>query len=115
MPEPAAATGKPITIFEITHDRDAHFIVEEIVEGQTLRELLRDPESNQPQPLELEHALDIAIQIARALKAADAKLVLMAGRPGEREGALRAAGVDQFLYAGQDAIEVLRGLQEKLG
>jgi methylmalonyl-CoA mutase len=52
---------------------------------------------------------------ARALKAAGAKLVLLAGRPGEREGALRAAGVDQFLYAGQDAIEVLRGLQEKLG
>jgi methylmalonyl-CoA mutase len=51
---------------------------------------------------------------ARALEAAGAKLVLMAGRPGEREGALRAAGVDQFLYAGQDAIEVLRGLQEKV-
>jgi methylmalonyl-CoA mutase len=51
---------------------------------------------------------------ARALKGAGAKLVLMAGRPGQREGALRAAGVDQFLYAGQDAIEVLRGLQEEV-
>ena len=59
-----------ITIFAITHDRDAHFIVEEIVEGRTLRELLRDPQSNKPQSLELERALDIAIQIARALKAA---------------------------------------------
>jgi methylmalonyl-CoA mutase len=39
----------------------------------------------------------------------------MAGRPGAREGALRAAGVDQFLYSGQDAIEVLGGLREKLG
>ena len=59
-----------ITIFEITHANDAHFIVEELVEGRTLRDLLRDPESNKPQPLELERALDIAIQIARALKAA---------------------------------------------
>lgn len=59
-----------ITIFEITHDGDAHFIVEEIVEGQTLSELLSDPESKKPKPLELECALDIAIQIARALKAA---------------------------------------------
>ena len=59
-----------ITIFEITQDRDAHFIVEEIVEGRTLRELLRDSETKTPKPLELERALDIAIQIARALKAA---------------------------------------------
>ena len=59
-----------ITIFEITRGGDAHFIVEEIVEGRTLRDLLRDPESKKIQPLELERALDIAIQIARALKAA---------------------------------------------
>jgi serine/threonine protein kinase len=54
-----------ITIFEITEARGAHFIVEEFVEGRTLRDLLRDP-----QPLKLERAIDIAIQIARALKAA---------------------------------------------
>jgi methylmalonyl-CoA mutase len=52
---------------------------------------------------------------AKALKAAGAKLVLMAGRPGEREGALKAAGVDQFLFAGADAVATLKGLQEKLG
>jgi methylmalonyl-CoA mutase len=52
---------------------------------------------------------------ARALKAAGAKLVLMAGRPGEREAALKAAGVDQFLFAGADAVATLKGLQEKLG
>ena len=55
-----------ITIFEITHSGDAHFIVEEMVEGRTLRDLLRDSGSR----LELERTLDIAIQIARALKAA---------------------------------------------
>ncbi len=51
---------------------------------------------------------------ARALKAAGATLVLMAGRPGEREAALKAAGVDQFLFAGADAVATLRGLQERL-
>ena len=39
----------------------------------------------------------------------------MAGRPGEREAALKAAGVDQFLFAGADAVATLKGLQEKLG
>jgi methylmalonyl-CoA mutase len=52
---------------------------------------------------------------ARALKAAGAKLVLMAGRPGDKEAALTAAGVDQFLSAGADAVVTLKGLQEKLG
>ncbi len=52
---------------------------------------------------------------AKALKAAGAKLVLMAGRPGDREAALKAAGVDQFLAAGQDAVATLGDLQKKLG
>lgn len=52
---------------------------------------------------------------AKALKAAGAKLLLMAGRPGEREDALRAAGVDQFLFAGADAVVTLKGLQKTLG
>lgn len=51
---------------------------------------------------------------AMALKSAGAKLILMAGKPGDREPALKAAGVDQFLFAGQNAIDVLGGLQEKL-
>lgn len=52
---------------------------------------------------------------AKALKVAGAKLVLMAGRPGEREAALKAAGVDQFLFAGVDAVTTLKGLQDQLG
>jgi len=52
---------------------------------------------------------------AKALKAAGARLVLMAGRPGEREAALKAAGVDQFLFAGADAVATLKGLQDQLG
>lgn len=51
---------------------------------------------------------------AKALKAAGAKLVLMAGKPGEREAALKGAGVDDFLAAGQDAVTVLKDLQGKL-
>ena len=53
--------------------------------------------------------------MAKALKEAGARLVLMAGRPGETEAALKAAGVDQFLFAGADAIATLSGLQAKLG
>jgi len=57
---------------------------------------------------------DHADATAKALKAAGAKLVLMAGRPGEREAALKAAGVDQFLFAGADAVRTLADLQTKL-
>ena len=39
----------------------------------------------------------------------------MAGRPGEDEAALRQAGVDGFVVAGQDAIATLKGLQKDLG
>jgi methylmalonyl-CoA mutase len=56
----------------------------------------------------------LAEPTAKALKAAGAKLVLMAGKAHEREEALKKAGVDQFLFAGADAIATLRGLQEKL-
>ncbi len=59
-----------ITIFEIVHDRGAHCIVTERVEGETLRELLTDPQTNASRKLPLEEALDITIQIAAALKAA---------------------------------------------
>lgn len=56
----------------------------------------------------------LAEPTAKALKAAGAKLVLMAGRPGDKEAALKAAGVDQFLFAGADAVATLKGLQDKL-
>jgi len=54
-----------ITIFEILHIEGAHFIAAERVEGETLRELLASSGK-----LPVEQALDIAIQIAGALKAA---------------------------------------------
>ena len=58
-------------------------------------------------------AIDGEQRQRRALE--DAKLVLMAGKPGEAEAALRSAGVDQFLSAGADAVAVLKGLQERIG
>jgi methylmalonyl-CoA mutase len=51
---------------------------------------------------------------AKALKSAGAQRVLLAGRPGEAEAALRAAGVDGFIHAGQDAIATLEGLHKAL-
>jgi WD40 repeat protein len=59
-----------ITIFEIIHTGDAHFIAVEYVEGQTLRKLLTDPQTGKPRRLSVEKALDIATQVASALKAA---------------------------------------------
>jgi methylmalonyl-CoA mutase len=56
----------------------------------------------------------LAQPTADALKKAGAKFVLMAGRPGDAEAALKAAGVDQFLFAGADAVATLKGLQERL-
>ena len=49
---------------------------------------------------------------ALALKAIGAGHVAMAGRPGEAEVGYRSAGVDRFIFAGQDAIVTLRELQE---
>src|SRR5262249_19289100 len=45
---------------------------------------------------------------AKALKGAGAAHVLLAGKPGEGEAALREAGVDGFLQAGQDAVAALK-------
>ncbi len=56
----------------------------------------------------------LAEPTARALKAAGARYVLMAGKPRDDEAKLKAAGVDQFLFAGPDAVATLAGLQKKL-
>jgi methylmalonyl-CoA mutase len=48
------------------------------------------------------------------LKTAGAARVLLAGRPGDAEPSLRAAGVDGFVYAGQDAVATLEDLHKAL-
>lgn len=52
---------------------------------------------------------------ARALRAAGARYVYLAGRPGDREPELRAAGVDEFVSLGADVLAVLTRLHDLLG
>ena len=49
-----------------------------------------------------------AVAAAKALQAADAKQIYLAGRPGEQEAALHEAGVSDFIFAGGDALAMLR-------
>ncbi|HEX7789184.1 MAG TPA: methylmalonyl-CoA mutase, partial [Afipia sp.] len=44
---------------------------------------------------------------AQALRAAGAKRIYLAGRPSELEADLRAASVDEFIFAGGDALATL--------
>ena len=52
---------------------------------------------------------------AQALQAAGAKHIYLAGRPGELEAALRAAGVGDFVFAGGDALATLKAAYAKIG
>jgi len=52
---------------------------------------------------------------ARGLKEAGARTVLLAGRPGEREEAWRAAGVDGFVHMGVDVLAALERVLTDLG
>ncbi|MEZ6022908.1 MAG: methylmalonyl-CoA mutase subunit beta [Hyphomonadaceae bacterium] len=52
---------------------------------------------------------------AQRLKAAGADWVMLAGRPGDLEAKLRAAGVDQFVFVGVDALQALGTLHTALG
>ncbi|WP_035802980.1 methylmalonyl-CoA mutase subunit beta [Kitasatospora mediocidica] len=59
-----------------------------------------------------EHAEAAAI----ALKAAGARRVLLAGRPGgEQREAYQRAGVDEFVFAGGDAVAVLTSVLDEIG
>ena len=49
-----------------------------------------------------------AAAAAGALHAAGARHIYLAGRPGEQEAALRAAGVNDFVFAGGDALATLQ-------
>lgn len=52
---------------------------------------------------------------AQRLKAAGADWVVLAGKPGESEAKLRAAGVDQFIAVGSDVLSELETLHAALG
>ena len=51
---------------------------------------------------------DSAEAAAKALHAAGARHIYLAGRAGEQEAALRAAGVNDFIFAGGDALAALQ-------
>ncbi|MGY3453566.1 methylmalonyl-CoA mutase family protein [Bradyrhizobium sp. USDA 4353] len=50
---------------------------------------------------------DTAIPAAKALQAAGARHIYLAGRGGEQEAALREAGIGSFVFAGGDALKTL--------
>jgi methylmalonyl-CoA mutase len=56
-----------------------------------------------------------AAAAAKALKAASAKQIYLAGRPGEREAAFQSAGVQSFIYDGCDVLATLRHAYDILG
>ena len=55
-----------------------------------------------------------AAEAAKALIAAGAKHIYLAGKPGENQAALEAAGIGTFLYQGCDTLEVLQSAYERL-
>ena len=54
-------------------------------------------------------------EAAKALKAAGATHIYLAGKPGELETLLRDAGVESYIAAGGNALETLDGAYEQLG
>ncbi|MGJ4962616.1 methylmalonyl-CoA mutase family protein [Bradyrhizobium sp. HKCCYLRH3061] len=50
---------------------------------------------------------DAAVPAAKALQAAGARHIYLAGRGGEQEAALREAGIGSFVFAGGDALKTL--------
>src|SRR5215472_1318331 len=55
-----------------------------------------------------------AVDAARALEAAGNQHIYLAGRPGELDAALKAAGVDTFIFAGGDALAVLQDVYRQM-
>ncbi len=54
-------------------------------------------------------------EAAKTLSAAGAQHIYLAGKPGEHEAALKAAGVNDFVSAGADILAVLRQAHANLG
>ncbi len=55
-----------------------------------------------------------AAAAAQALKAAGARHIYLAGRPGEQEAAWRAAGIQSFVYEGGDVLATLKSAYDML-
>lgn len=55
-----------------------------------------------------------AAAAAKALHEAGAKHIYLAGRPGDKETEFRAAGIDEFAFAGGNALAMLEGAYAKV-
>jgi methylmalonyl-CoA mutase len=55
-----------------------------------------------------------AVAATKALQAAGARHIYLAGRPGEQEAALRGAGVGDFIFAGGDALAMLKDAWQRM-
>jgi methylmalonyl-CoA mutase len=55
-----------------------------------------------------------AAAAAKVLQAAGARHIYLAGRPGEQEVLFRAAGVNDFVFAGGDALAALREVYKRM-
>jgi methylmalonyl-CoA mutase len=55
-----------------------------------------------------------AANAAKALQAAGLNHIYLAGRPGEQEASLRAAGVDDFVFAGGDVLAALHEIYKRM-
>jgi methylmalonyl-CoA mutase len=55
-----------------------------------------------------------ATAAAKALQAAGVKHIYLAGRPGEQEAPLRAAGVNDFVFVGGDALAALQEVYKRM-
>ena len=55
-----------------------------------------------------------ATAAAKALQAAGVKHIYLAGRPGEQEAAFRAAGVNDFVFAGGDVLAALQEIYRRM-
>jgi methylmalonyl-CoA mutase len=58
---------------------------------------------------------ELAEQSAQALTQAGARAVILAGSPGEREAAYRAAGVTDFIFVGTNLVSTLSSLLTRAG
>ncbi len=56
-----------------------------------------------------------AVQAAKILKSAGAEGVYLAGKPGDDETELTAAGVDEFIHVGSDALAILTDAHKRIG
>jgi methylmalonyl-CoA mutase len=54
-------------------------------------------------------------EVAPALKQAGARVVILAGHPGEQREAWSAAGVDRFVHIGCDVLGMLQTLLQEQG